>query len=254
MSDLANPYEKFAYAYDRIMYNVDYPRWEEYINDLFLRNNHQPQKMLDLACGTGQLTMLLAKRGYEMWGVDRAEGMLKIARQKTKQLNLKIEFQQGDMRDFDLPQKFDTIVCTYDSINYMINEQEFETACRNVSNHLAISGVFIFDVTTERNIVKHFHSQTFAENDQDYSYIWQNVYTYADKLCRTSLTFFIREGDLFRRFEEMHIQRIFGANIIKKMLNKTGYELVSVYDMYTFNKPHRNTARINFTARKVQEL
>ena len=88
MSDLANPYEKFAYAYDRIMYNVDYPRWEEYINDLFLRNNHQPQKMLDLACGTGQLTMLLAKRGYEMWGVDRAEGMLKIARQKTEQLNL----------------------------------------------------------------------------------------------------------------------------------------------------------------------
>ena len=254
MSSLANPYEKFAYAYDRIMYNVDYPRWEEYINDLFLRDNHHPQKMLDLACGTGQLTMLLAKRGYEMWGVDRAEGMLKIARQKSAQSNLEIEFRQGDMRDFDLPQKFDTIVCTYDSINYMVNEQEFEVACRNVSNHLGMSGFFIFDVTTERNIVKHFHSQTFAENDQDYSYIWQNIYTYADKLCRTSLTFFIREGDLFRRFEEMHIQRIFEVNTIKKMLNKTGYELVSVYDMYTFSKPNRNTDRINFTARKVREL
>jgi ubiquinone/menaquinone biosynthesis C-methylase UbiE len=254
MKELAKPYEKFAYAYDEMMSNVNYIRWANYIESLFKHYNYEPRRILEVACGTGALTTLLAEKGYEMWGVDRAEGMLAVARQKAKTRGLNISLFQGDMRNFDLRRQFDAVLCIYDSINYAIDEAELESVFRCVSKHLALSGLFIFDVTTERNIVQHFHGQTFSENRPDYTYIWKNTYTYHDKICRTSLTFFIREGELFHRFVEIHDQRIFEVGAVKQSLKKTGYDLLSAYDMYTFNRWSRHSDRINFTARKVTEV
>jgi ubiquinone/menaquinone biosynthesis C-methylase UbiE len=274
MSELANPYEKFAYAYDQMMANVDYVRWTNYIDAIFRQCECLPRKILDLACGTGALTTLLARHNYEVWGIDRAEGMLAVARQKAEQQGLKIQFRQGDMLDFNLNQRFDAVLCTYDSINYALNEEELFSVFKCVSDHLGPSGLFIFDVTTERNITQHFHSQTFAENKEDYSYIWRNItqhfhsqtfaenkedysyiwkniYSYRDKTCHTALTFFIREGEFFRRFEEVHVQKMFEVSIVKKILNDTGYKMLSAYDMYTFNRWNRHSDRINFTARKM---
>jgi ubiquinone/menaquinone biosynthesis C-methylase UbiE len=253
MVELTDPYEKFAYAYDRMMSNVDYVRWANYIEDLFKTYKCRPRKVLEVACGTGALTALMAERGYEMWGLDRSEGMLEVARQKAKRRHLNVQLIQGDMRNFALDQRFDAVLCIYDSINYAIDEGELASIFQSVSKHLPPSGLFIFDVTTERNIVQHFHSQTFAENHDDYSYIWKNVYSYHDKTCRTALTFFIREGELFRRFEEIHIQKIFEVSTVEKLLNQAGYKMLSAYDMFTFNKWGKHSDRINFTARKEQE-
>ena len=253
MVELTDPYEKFAYAYDRMMSNVDYVRWADYIENLFRQYKFRPRKILDLACGTAALTVLMAEHGYEISGLDRAEGMLAIARQKAKDLHLDIPFFQGDMCNFDLQQQFDAVVCIYDSINYALDEDELANVFRSVCRHLAPSGLFIFDVTTEHNIVRHFHAQTFAENKDDYAYIWKNLYSYRDNICRTSLAFFLREGECFRRFEEVHLQRIFGVNTVKKLLHQTGYKMLSAYDMYTFNRWNRNSDRINFTACKDED-
>ena len=252
MKELTDPYEKFAYSYDRMMANVNYARWVTYIKDLFRHYKSEPRKILEVACGTGALTVLMEERGYEMCGLDRAEGMLTVARQKAEEQGLDIPFMRGDMRDFDLQEQFDAVLCIYDSINYAVSEAELEAVFRAVSKHLGPSGLFIFDVTTERNIVQHFHGQTFAENQPDYSYTWKNMYTYHDKICRTVLTFFIREGELFRRFEEVHIQKIFEVSTIKKLLKQTGYKILSAYDMYTFNRWSRHSDRINFIARKEE--
>ena len=251
MMELTNPYEKFAYAYDRMMANVDYVRWTNYIDAIFRQYKFLPSKILDLACGTGALTTLLATHGYEMCGVDRAEGMLTVARQKAEQQELEVQFSQGDMFSFNLNQRFDAVVCTYDSINYARNEEELTDVFRSVSEHLEPSGLFIFDVTTERNITQHFHSQTFAENTEDYSYIWKNIYSYHDKTCHTALTFFIRNGEFFQRFEEVHVQKMFEVSTVKKLLDNTGYKMLSAYDMFTFNRWNRHSDRINFTARKL---
>jgi SAM-dependent methyltransferase len=178
--------------------------------------------------------------------------MLTIARQKAAEHQLDIPFMRGDMRDFDLQEQFDAVLCIYDSINYTVDEAELEAVFRAVSKHLVPSGLFIFDVTTERNIVQHFHGQTFSENHPDYSYTWKNMYTYHDKICRTALTFFIREGELFRRFEEVHIQKIFEVSTVKNLLKQTGYKMLSAYDMYTFNRWSRHSDRINFIARKEE--
>ena len=252
MKEWTDPYEKFAYPYDRMMANVNYVRWATYIQALFRHYKSEPRKILEIACGTGALTVLMAERGYEMYGLDRAEGMLTVARQKAEERRLDIPFIRGDMRHFDLQEQFDAVLCIYDSINYAVDEAELEAVFRAVSKHLTPSGLFIFDITTERNIVRHFHGQTFAENHPDYSYMWQNMYTYHNRICRTLLTFFIREGKLFRRFEEVHIQKLFEVSTVKKLLKQTGYKVLSAYDMYTFNRWNRHSDRINFTARKEE--
>ncbi len=246
---LTPPYEQFSYAYDRMMRNVNYTRWCDYIETLFKMYGCEPQDVLDLACGTGSLTLLLASKGYNVTGLDRAEGMLNVAREKADSENQKISLHQGDMINFKLDQKFDAILCTYDSINYAIDESELSKMFVTVSKHLTIDGLFIFDVTTERNIVEHFHNKTFSENHQDYSYIWKNNYLYNSKMCRTFLTFFIREGELFNRYEEVHQQRIYEVQTIDKLLKDTGFKRLSAYDMYTFNKWSRSSDRINFTAK-----
>ena len=248
---LTPPYEKFAYAYDRMMRNVNYPRWSDYIESLFSMYRCEPRNILDLACGTGALTALLASKGYVMTGIDRAKGMLNIAQEKAKEQNLQIAFHHGDMLNFRLNQQFDAILCTYDSINYACDENELSGMFKNVSEHLAEDGLFIFDVTTERNIVEHFHNKTFSENHEDYTYIWKNNYLYHTKMCRTFLTFFIREGELFRRYEEIHKQRIYEVGTVNELLKAAGYKMLSAFDMYTFNKWSRSSDRINFTAQLI---
>jgi ubiquinone/menaquinone biosynthesis C-methylase UbiE len=248
---LTPPYEKFAYAYDQMMRNVNYTRWGDYIKSLFDMYGCKPRRILDVACGTGALTILLASKGYDMAGVDRARGMLDIARQKAEDQDLSIAFHHGDMLNFQLNQQYDAILCTYDSINYACNEDELTSVFETVSAHLAPEGLFIFDVTTERNIVEHFHNKTFSENHQDYSYIWKNNYLHHSKMCRTFLTFFIREGELFRRYEEVHQQRIFEVPTVNELLKTTGYKMLSAFDMYSFNRWSRSSDRINFTAQLV---
>ncbi len=246
---LTPPYEKFAYAYDRMMKNVNYTRWAFYIESLFDKYDCKPRRILDIACGTGALTVLLGSRGYEMTGIDRANGMLDIAHQKAETANLDIEFYKGDMLNFQLNQQFDTILCTYDSINYVRDEDELSSIFEAVSEHLAPNGLFIFDVTTERNIVEHFHNRTFAENHEDYTYIWKNSYFHHSKTCTTRLTFFIRDGARFHRFQEIHQQKMFDVGTIEGLLKASGYKALSAFDMYTFNKWSRHSDRINFTAR-----
>ena len=155
------PYEKFAFAYDRMMRNVNYPRWGDYIESLFGKYGCKPRNILDLACGTGALTLLLASKGYTMTGIDRAIGMLNVAQEKAENQDLQIAFHHGDMLNFRLNQQFDVILCTYDSINYAVNENELSSVFKTVLEHLTPGGLFIFDVTTERNIVEHFHNKDF---------------------------------------------------------------------------------------------
>ena len=130
MKELTDPYEKFAYPYDRMMANVNYVRWAKYIEDLFKQYKSEPRKILEVACGTGSLTVLMEERGYEMCGLDRAEGMLTVARQKAEERWLDIPFFRGDMRDFDLQEQFDAVLCIYDSINYAVDEAELEAVFR----------------------------------------------------------------------------------------------------------------------------
>ena len=130
MKELTDPYEKFAYPYDRMMANVNYVRWATYIEDLFKHYKSEPRKILEVACGTGALTVLMEERGYEMCGLDRAEGMLDRCASKGGGALARYPIYAWDMRDFDLQEQFDAVLCIYDSINYAVDETELEAVFR----------------------------------------------------------------------------------------------------------------------------
>lgn len=250
MEDLVSPYTSFAAAYDTMMANVDYVRWANYVQKLFAHYNVRPRRILDMACGTGSTTILLAEKGYEMSGTDRAMEMLISARSKANEKGLPIHLWQQDMRDLAVAKPYDAVLCLYDSINYITTAEEMKQVFTRVSESLVPQGMFIFDVTTEYNIVKHFDRQTFAESNEDYSYIWRNLYFHKEKLCKTVLTFFLREGADFCRYEELHVQKIYAVAEIKRFLEQTGYKLLSSFDAFTFNRWGKLSERINFTAVK----
>ena len=248
----APPYTRFAYAYDRMMENVDYDRWARYVKDLFEYYGPIPKRVLDIACGTGQVTVRLARSGYEMFGVDKALEMMQVAREKARNMRVKIGLAQSDMRSLPFKRTFDAAICLYDSINYMLTREDLRKAFLSAASVLKTGGLYIFDVTTERNIVLHFHLQTFAETEDDFSYIWKNVYSFRDKICKTVLTFFIKDGDTYRRYDELHVQKIFEVNEVKEELEKAGFKMLNAFDAFTFRRWGRDSDRINFVARKVK--
>ena len=250
MTTLVLPYTKFAAAYDKMMENVDYARWANYIDRLFALYNFRPRRVLDIACGTGSATVLLAENGYMMSGIDRAIEMLFWAREKAKKRGVHLHLWQQDMRYLAVAQPYDAVLCLYDSINYMKTEEEMRQVFTRVSEALVPRGMFVFDVTTEYNIVKHFHRQTFAESREGFTYIWKNLYFHKEKVCKTILTFFLQEEDHYSKYEELHIQKIYSVAQIKKLLEQTGYELLSSFDAFTFNRWGKTSERINFTAVK----
>lgn len=250
MADFVAPYTSFAAAYDKMMENVDYVKWANYIDRLFSYYNYHPKRVLDIACGTGSTALLLAEKGYEMSGTDQAMEMLIGAREKAKKAGTNLHLWQQDMRDLAVTRPYEAILCLYDSINYITTEEDMVRVFERVSESLTSNGMFIFDVTTEYNIVKHFHRQTFTESNDDFSYIWRNLYVHKEKLCKTVLTFFLREGEGHRKYEELHVQKIYSVAQIKKMLNETGYRLLSSFDAFSFSRWNRISERINFTAVK----
>lgn len=245
------PYSRFAFAYDEMMSNVNYRRWVNYILDLFRYYDAKPHRILDLACGTGSIAIPLAQMGYEVVGLDRAKEMIEVGQAKARRANVHIEWVPGDMRSFRFEKPFDAVLCLYDSINYALDLEQFRQVCTCVFKALHPGGLFIFDVTTERNILEHFHLHTYAENEPNYSYIWKNVYSRYDKICRTELTFFLRgEDGRFERYIETHLQKIFEVGEMRRVLEAVGFEFLSAFDAWTFVRYHRNSDRINITTRK----
>ena len=234
-----------------MMENVDYARWADYIDRLFNVHNFRPKSVLDMACGTGSATALLAKKGYEMSGTDRALEMLIKAREKAKDMKINMPLWQQDMRYLAVSKPYDAILCLYDSINYITTEEEMKQVFQRVSEALVPKGMFIFDITTEYNIIKHFHLRTFAETEENFSYIWRNMYFEKEKLCKTILTFFLKENDQYEKYEELHIQKIYSVSEIKRLLEQTGYKMLSAFDAFTLSKWFKNSERINITAVKI---
>ena len=250
MMEFTPKYTRFAAAYDEMMENVDYVRWANYIDKLFDLYNYSPKSLLNIACGTGAIDTLLARKGYEMSGIDLAREMLQWAKEKAEASNVHLHLWQQDMRYLTVAKPFDAALCLYDSINYIVTEDELKLVFYKVFDALVPQGMFIFDVTTEHNIVKHFHRQTFAENFDSFSYIWKNLYLPKDKLCKTILTFFLKEGDHYQKYDELHVQKIFTVDQVKKLLDEAGFKMLSAFESFTFDKWRKSSERINFTAVK----
>ena len=243
-------YTDFALVYDTLMDNTPYERWCEIITGILKRYGIEKELVLDLGCGTGTLTELLAKEGYDMIGVDCSEEMLNRALEKREESGLQILYLLQDMREFELYGTVKAVVSVCDSLNYLLEEDDIIETFRLVNNYLDPQGLFIFDFNTVYKYRDVIGDTAIAENRDDCSFIWENYYHEEERINEYDVTFFIKEGELFRRFEETHYQRGYTAEEMKVYLEKAGLEFVFMQDADTLLEVTEESQRVYMVARE----
>lgn len=243
-------YTSFARVYDMFMDNIPYGEWAEYVTGLLREYGVEDGLVLDLGCGTGSLTQILAAKGYEMIGVDNSEEMLGIALEKREESGQDILYLLQDMREFELYGTVRAVISICDSMNYILEKDELREVFRLVNNYLDPGGVFVFDLNTIYKYSEILGDSTIAENREEGSFIWENTYYEEDCINEYNLAIFMKEGSLYRKFEEIHYQRAYELAEIKELLEEAGMEFVTAYDAFTRNEPKSDSDRIYIIARE----
>lgn len=259
-------YTDFARVYDTFMDETPYEEWCGFLMELLHRyegkeavtdeNLLQEQNtILDLGCGTGTLTELLAAEGYDMIGIDNSEEMLRIALEKKERSGADILYLLQDMREFELYGTAGAVISVCDSMNYLLCEEDLLTVFRLVENYLYPNGLFIFDFNTVYKYETVIGDATIAENREDCSFIWENYYHPQEEINEYDLTVFVKnkeEGDdCFRRFRETHYQRGYRLEQMKGLLLQAGLVFLAAIDADTHEDVTAKSERIYIIARKV---
>jgi SAM-dependent methyltransferase len=241
-----------APLYDELMDGVPYESWVVYLRTLLERRNRSPQRVLDVACGTGNVTQLLAVLGYQMTGVDIAPDMIAAARQKAEAKNFRIDYFVQDAAELDLPQHdFDLCVSLFDSLNYIINPERLATAIQRIGQHLRTGALFIFDMNSEYALIHNFFRQENLASRDRLRYDWDSTYDPKTRLCRVEMKFWYREDSgLDRTFEEIHYQFAYKEEEVRGMLTQAGFGAIETFQAYTLRTPSRNSDRIFYVAEK----
>jgi ubiquinone/menaquinone biosynthesis C-methylase UbiE len=245
-------YGQFAYLYDALMKDVPYEGWVHFIGMQAQKYGIEGKKILDLACGTGELSIRLAGEGYEVTGVDLSTEMLAVAREKADKCRHSLFLVEQDMSQLELREEFDMIGIFCDSLNYLQTELEVVHTFERVWSHLNPNGLFLFDVHSLYKMNELFIDQTYAYNGEEISYIWQcfeGEYPYS---VEHELTFFELDHrtDQYRRYDELHTQRTYPVEQYESWLSKIGFEVLAVSADFEDKKPEQTSERIFFTARK----
>lgn len=244
-------YEEFALVYDIFQDNVDYEAWAAYLKNALVDFDIEDGLVLDLGCGTGTMTELLAAAGYDMIGVDGSEEMLLRAAEKRAESGHSILYLLQDMTEFELYGTVRAVVSVCDSLNYLLEEEELLQTFRLVNNYLDPGGIFIFDMNTEYKYRELLGSCTIAENREEGSFIWENDYDEESEINEYDLTLFVRREDgLYEKSEEVHYQRAWAVEKVKELLGEAGMEFIAVHDAYTQEPPRADSERLTFIARE----
>ena len=261
-------YTSFASVYDTFMDNVPYEEWGEYIYSLLCRYGVRDEIVLDLGCGTGTMTEILAGYGYDMIGVDNSEDMLELAMEKRIASGHDILYLLQDMREFELYGTVRAVVSVCDSVNYITEPEELAGVFRLVNNYLDPGGIFLFDFNTEYKYREVMGDCTIAEDRGPCSFIWDNCYYEEERINEYDLTLFIREGTapgqnegaeeddteengaLYRKYTETHFQRGYTLEEIRELLSSAGLIFQAAYDMDTREAAGEKSERVCVIARE----
>ncbi len=243
-------YGGFASVYDAFMDDIPYDMWFAYLKKALEENGVAEGIVVDLACGTGEMTWRLEQAGYDMIGVDLSPDMLQIAREKC---GSDVLFLCQDMQELDLYGSAAAMVCICDGMNYLCSVESLEKAFGRVSLFLDAGGIFIFDMKTEYFYREVLGNRTFTDNREDISYIWENEYHGSERVNEYLLTVYElvdRERDLFVRTDELHRQKAYPPEEVIGCLERQGFSDVRVYEAFTENAPGQTASRICFLAMK----
>ena len=238
-------YSKFAQVYDLFMDNIDYEGWADYVTDRLKEYGITDGLVLELGCGTGTMTGLLADRGYDMIGVDNSEEMLAEAMEKRVESGQDILYLLQDMQEFELYGTVKAVVSVCDSVNYITEKAELEEVFRLVNNYLDPQGIFIFDFNTEYKYREILGNQVIAEDREECSFIWENYYDEESMINEYDLTLFVKEpSGLYRKEEENHFQRAYSLGTIRELVKRSGLNLLHIYDAFTHEPARKDSERV----------
>ena len=243
-----NSYETLSAYYDRFTEDVGYAGWADFFERVFAREGLQPRLILDLACGTGSLTRLLADRGYEMIGADASPDMLMQAMQNTMDCDPRPLFLNQRMEDLDLYGTVDVCLCCLDSINYVTDPDALQKAFERV--HLFLepkTGLFVFDVNTPEKFAR-IDGNAYVREDEDVFCVWQAAVE--DGLCAYQFDIFERDGEAWTRAQETHEERVYPLEQLAAMLERAGFSEIKTYGDQSFSSVRGGEDRVYFTARK----
>lgn len=250
---LATPAPAFtavARHYDVVMRDVPYRGWVRYLDVLLRRRDVSPHCVLDLACGTGNVSELLARRGWGVVGVDISADMIAVARAKAERRGLPIAYHVQDAAAFDLGElRFDLCVSLFDSLNYVTDPAALAAALRRAIAHLRPGGLFIFDVNSAFALENGFFDQTNQETGERVRYVWRSEFDPDTRLCRVQMRFFVRNRTgVDEEFREVHVQRAYREEELRAMLADAGFVGVESFHAYTTRPVTSTSDRIFFVA------
>lgn len=243
-------YNEFANIYDELMDDFDYEKWFKYIEEIFNRYGKTPKNILEMACGTGNISYFFGNTGYKLTSFDLSSDMLSEAYAKLNKFK-NIQLLNQNMIDFKLKGKFDSVISLCDSINYILKEEDLLKTFKNVYDHLEVNGIFIFDINSYYKLENIIGNNTFVEDRDDIYYIWENEYEEDENIANFYLTFFQSEnGHAYKRFDETHRQKAYKRSKIEELLFNAGFKSVDAYEGFSFDQVGSKTERINFVAIK----
>ncbi len=272
-------YTGFAQVYDMFMDNVPYEEWSRYLVGLLKEYGVTEGIVLELGCGTGKMTRLLSRAGYDMIGIDNSEEMLLMAREaegesedclaaeeeskseaclaaeeESKSEAESILYLLQDMREFELYGTVKAAVSICDCVNYILEEEELLQVFRLVNNYLDPGGIFIFDLNTLYKYREVLGENVICENREEGSFLWENFYDEEENINQYDLTLFIRErknSQLYRKYEETHFQRGYELKQVRMLLEQAGLEVLAVFDGFTREPVRADSQRVTIVARET---
>lgn len=243
-------YHIFSQFYDNLTFNVDYDKRAEYLQSVLSLWGHEAGLTLDLACGTGSMTIALKERGWDIFGVDGSQDMLSIAMEKAYEKELSILFLCQRMESLDLYGTIDTCVCTLDSLNHITDKDALQAALDRVALFMNPGGMFVFDVNTVYKHQKILGNNTFVYDTDEVYCVWQNSLK-ENNIVNIELDLFEKADGVYTRHTEHIRERAYEIGELKTMLGKAGFETLAVWRDMTTEPLEDDSDRAVFVARIV---
>ena len=245
-------YKDLSELYDKLIYeDINYDLYYQTILSICDELKIDSDDYLDLACGTGNISVLLGKKFKNVFLVDLSEDMLMKAWNKMKENKIASKIVCQDMSELSLNRKFNLITCMLDSTNYLIEDEDLSQYFLGVRNHLKDDGVFIFDINSKYKLENVLGNNIFTYNSEDVYYIWENIYE--DEVVEMNLTFFLKDGECYKRFDETHLERAYDEAEIEEALTHAGLKVIKKLDNYSDKKINKETERITYVVKRDME-
>ncbi|NPB03169.1 MAG: class I SAM-dependent methyltransferase [Thermotogae bacterium] len=240
-----DPFSHIAPYYDLLFRDINYEEWALYISRILQFARIRVKRILEIGCGTGNLTKHLIAMGYEVVGVDLSEGMLEIARKKLPG----VEFIQGDVRTLYLGQQYDAVVSTFDSLNNLLTEEELFQAFQRIREHIKEGGIFVGDLNTPTAMIEDWNGKVWVKDLEDGTLsLWRGEYD-GDSVSTLNLTLFVPQGEeIYRRVDATFRERGYTLTTVSRLLKRVGFLRVWAFDGRTFEKPTKRSKRITYAA------